>query len=300
METKRYESLDRFYKKKFGSKVFKVSIDANFDCPNKDGTKGTGGCIFCTGSRGIGNKEESLTNQFEKVKDVLSLKWKNAKYIPFLEANTNTYASLEKLKKIYEPLLLLKDVVGLAIATRCDAFTEEIYDYLEELSKRTYLSIELGLQSSVDDTLIKLNRGHTVAEFSDCVRELRSRHIDVVVHIINGLPGETPAMMLDTVRYLNTLDIQGIKFHMLYIEEGSRLAELYRSNPFPLLTREEYIKILSEQVELLDENIVIHRLLSGPDNKKLLAPTWLRGKFTNLNAIEAYFLAHDIRQGRKK
>ena len=187
MSEKCYKSLDLFYKENFGEKVFKVSLDAGFSCPNKDGLKGRGGCIFCNGSVAIGDKREDLIAQFESVKEVLHKKWPKAKYIAFLEANTNTYADVDTLKKIYEPLIRLDGVVGLSIATRCDAISEEVYDYLEDLNKRTFLSIELGLQSAHDATLKYLNRGHTVSEFTECVKELRGRGIDVVVHIINGL-----------------------------------------------------------------------------------------------------------------
>lgn len=288
MGEKCYKSLDQFYKEKFGEKVFKVSLDAGFSCPNKDGLKGRGGCIFCNGSVTIGDKRENLIAQFESVKEVLHKKWPKAKYIAFLEANTNTYADVDTLKKIYEPLIRLDGVVGLSIATRCDAISEEVYDYLEDLNKRTYLSIELGLQSAHDETLKYLNRGHTVSEFTECVKELRKRGIDVVVHIINGLPYETKNMMIETIKYVNGLDVQGIKFHMLYIERGTLIESIYRKEKFPLLSREEYIEILGEQIKLLDKNIVVHRLLSGPNNKLLIEPKWLIGKFKNLNAIEDY------------
>ncbi len=295
-----YKSLNDFYREKFGKKIFKVSLDAGFSCPNKDGTKGVNGCTFCNGSVAIGDRKKSLKEQFEEVKKRLHAKWPSAGYIPFLEANTNTYASLETLKSIYEPLLILGGVVGLSIATRCDAITPEIYEYLSDLNERTYLTIELGLQSAHDETLRMINRGHTVDEFTECVRNLRRRKINVVVHIIDGFPWETPEMMIETIRYINRLDVQGIKFHMLFIEKGTTLAEMYEANPFPLLTRDEYIRILAEQIEVLDEKIVVHRLISGPDNRKLLAPTWLLGKFTNLNAITKYFKEHAIHQGTKK
>lgn len=297
---KRYYSLDEFYKKKFGMKVFKVSLNAGFGCPCKDGTKGYGGCIFCNESPGIGDGKSSLASQFEEVKSRLQNKWPKAKYIAFLEANTNTYDSLENLKRIYEPLISMENVVGLSIATRCDAFTEEIYDYLEELNKRTYLSIELGLQSSDNRTLAYLNRGHTQEEFTACVCELRKRNIDVVVHIIDGLPFETEEMMCKTIEYVNSLGVQGIKFHMLYVETGTKLASMYEKEEFYLLSQEEYIRILGRQISLLDEFVVVHRLLSGPDNKKLIAPKWLLGKFKNLNAIEKYLEENDIWQGKNR
>lgn len=300
MKEKHYYSLDKFYKEKFGSKVFKVSLDAGFSCPNKDGSKGTGGCIFCRGATGVGNKKDSLITQFESVKSVLHKKWKNAKYIPFLEANTNTYGSLEKIKSVYEELLSYPDTVGLSIATRCDSIEPDVYDYLETLSKRTFLTVELGLQSSHDETLKFLNRGHTRDDFTKCVTELKSRGINVVVHVINGLPGESEAMMMDTIRYVNSLKPDGIKFHMLYIEEGTRLASIYKKKTFPLLSRDEYISILANQIAILDESIVVHRLVSDPNRELLLAPNWLVRKFEILNDIDSYLEEKNIYQGAKK
>lgn len=300
MKEKRYYSLDKFYKEKFGYKICKVSLDAGFSCPNKDGTCGTGGCIFCNGQVGVGSCEDDLTVQFEKVKSVLVKKWPKAKFIPFLEANTNTYAPVEVLKSVYERLLSIPDVVGLNIATRCDAITEEVYDYLESLNKRTFLTVELGLQSAHDETLNFLNRGHTVEQFTNCVKGLKNRGINVVVHIINGLPYETLDMMLETVRYIDKLKVDGVKFHMLYIEEGTVLAKIFRENEFQLMTKSEYIQVLGKQLELLDENIVVHRLVSDPNREKLIEPLWLVRKFETLNAIDDYLEENDIHQGMKK
>lgn len=300
MNSEHFYSLNRFYKDKFGCKVIKVSLDLGLGCPNKDGTKGTGGCIFCNGVIGVGNKNDDLKTQFSKVKDILSKKWPRAKYIVFFEANTNTYASLSILKKYYEEVLTYKDVVGLSIATRCDSITDEVLDYLVELNKRTFLSIELGLQSSHDETLQLINRGHTVLEFTDCVTRLKKYDINVVVHIINGFPNENEDMMLKTISYINELKIDGIKFHMLYIEEGTRLAKMYIKKPFHLLSREEYVDILGKQLSVLDGKIVVHRLLSDPNIGKLIEPLWLNGKFVNLNFITKYLEQNKIYQGSKK
>lgn len=300
MNSKHFNSLNDFYKEKFGCKVIKVSLDLGFSCPNKDGTKGTGGCIFCNGVVGVGNKSDDLKTQFLKVRDILSKKWPHAKYIVFFEANTNTYASLNVLKKYYEEVLTYKDVVGLSIATRCDSITDEVLGYLVELNKRTFLSIELGLQSSHDETLRFINRGHTVSEFTECVARLKKYDINVVVHIINGFPNENEDMMLKTINYINELKIDGIKFHMLYIEEGTHLAKMYIKKPFHLLSREEYVNILGKQLALLDEKIVVHRLLSDPNISKLIEPLWLKGKFVNLNFITRYLEQNNIYQGSKK
>lgn len=300
MNEKHFNSLSDFYKEKFGTKVFKVSLDAGFSCPNKDGKKGFNGCIFCNGSTGIGNKSKKLFLQFEEVKNVLLKKWPNAKYIAFLEANTNTYGQLVKIKSLYEELLTYEGVVGLNIATRCDSIEENVYDYLEELSKRTFLTIELGLQSSFNETLGFLNRGHTREEFAQCVLELKRRGINVVVHIINGLPYETEEMMMETIRFVNELKPNGIKFHMLYIEKDTKICKMFEENPFKLLSREDYIRILCNQIEILDKDIVIHRLVSDPNSKKLVEPKWLTRKFELLNDIDKYLEVNKIYQGTKK
>jgi len=295
----RINNLDMFYKRKFGSKVVKVSLDAGFSCPNKDGKKNIGGCIFCNGATLVDGNSDDIVEKFNTARISLCKKWPNAKYIPFLEANTNTYDNLDELRNVYEPLLNLKDVVGFSIATRCDSISDEVYEYLGELNKRTYLTIELGLQSSHDETLKFLNRGHTRNEFTECVKKLKSLGINVVVHIINGLPNETIEMMLETVRYVSSLGVDGIKFHMLYIEEGTKLAEIYKTSPFKLLTQDEYIDILLEQIKILSPNIVIHRLVSDPNREKLIAPMWLVGKFKILNEINRRLIEENIYQGEK-
>lgn len=297
MNEKHYYTLDKYYKEKFGCKVFKVSLDAGFTCPNKDGTKGVGGCIFCSKAPFIGDYRKDLLTQFEEVKNMLHKKWKEAKYIVYLEANSNTYANVEKLKSIYESLIKIENVVGLNIGTRCDCLNEEILDYLEDLNKRTFLTIELGLQSSFDKTLEFLNRHHTKDEFTNAVKKLKDRGINVVVHIINGLPNETEDMMLETAKYVNSLHVDGIKIHMLYIEEDTALRGIYRNNPFKLLTKEEYIKIVVNQLQLLNKNMVIHRITSDPNKNKLIAPEWLVKKFIVLNDIDKYMRMNNIYQG---
>lgn len=297
---KHFNSLDDFYKNKFGVKVVKISLDAGFTCPNKDGTISYGGCIFCNGATLVDGESDDIVTKFLTAKKNMSKKWKNAKYIPFLEANTNTYASVDELKKVYEPLIRQDDVVGLNIATRCDSISEEVLEYLKDLNSRTYLTIELGLQSSHDETLKFLNRGHTRDDFTKCVKKLEDARINVVVHVINGLPFEDEDMMLDTVRYVNSLGVQGIKFHMLYIEEGTILAKIYKNKPFRLLTEDEYIEILIKEIKILDKNIVIHRLVSDPNREKLIEPQWLSGKFRILNEIDRRLEKYDVYQGGKK
>ncbi len=302
LDNKRYYTLNYFYKKKFNSKVFKVSLNGGFTCPNKDGSKGTGGCIYCSPSGSgdfAGNIKDNLVKQFYEVRDIMLKKWPEAKYIAYFQANSNTYAPLEDLKEKYESVINLPGVIGLSIATRPDCFTEEIYDYLEELSKRTYLTVELGLQTIHDKTLSFINRNHTTQEFEDCYKELKKRSINVIVHIINGLPGETKEDMIETVKYLNNLKIDGIKIHMLHVTKNTKLAEMYEKEKFHILSEEEYIDIVISQLEYLDEDIVIARITGDPVKEDLIEPKWLLKKFCVLNDIDKEMVKRDTYQGAK-
>ena len=299
---KRYHTLDYYYKNRFNEKIFKVSLNAGFTCPNIDGTKGVGGCIYCSQSGSgefAGNPKDNIKKQFEDIKNVMLKKWPKAKYIAYFQARTNTYAPVEKLKEIYEEVLTYKDVIGINIATRPDAISDECLDYLEDLNKRTYLTIELGLQTIKEETSILINRCHTLKEFEDMVKKLRERNIDVVVHIINGLPNETKENMLNTAKYLNTLDIQGIKIHMLSITKNTRLENYYKEHPFHILTKEEYIDIVIDQLELLRKEIVIHRITGDPKLEDLIEPNWLIKKFCVLNDIDKEMVRRDTYQGAK-
>ena len=299
---KRYHTLDYFYKNKFHSKVFKVSLNAGFSCPNIDGTVGYGGCIYCskTGSGEFaGNKEDSLKKQFNTVKEKMLKKWPNAKYIGYFQARTNTYAEVDTLKRLYETVLSFDNVIGLSIATRPDAISEECLDYLKELNEKTYLTIELGLQSTKEKTAKLINRCHSLECFENMVKKLRQNNINVVVHIINGLPYETKEDMLNTVKYLNKLDIQGIKIHMLSILKDTPLEELYQREHFKILSKEEYIDIVIEQLELLRPEIVIHRITGDPKVEDLIEPKWLIKKFCVLNDIDKEMVKRDTYQGKK-
>lgn len=295
LDNKRYHTLNYFFRNKFGSKVFKVALNARFTCPNYK----NGGCIYCSHGSGNNYQEMDLVEQFNLVKIPLERKWPNSKYIAYFQANTNTYAPLSVLKEKYEQVLNIPNVYGLDIATRSDALSEEILDYLSELNKRTFLIVELGLQSIHEDTLKFIRRGHDLKNFEEAVKKLKERNIFVVVHIINGLPYETKEMMIETVKYLNTLGIDGIKIHMLYISTGTPLALIYKERAFPLLTKEEYIDIVCEQLEYLDPKIVIMRITGDPIKEELIAPTWLVKKFCVLNDIDKEMKKRDIYQGDK-
>lgn len=302
LDNKRYHTLNYFYKTNFNSKVVKISLNGGFTCPNIDGTKGYGGCIYCskTGSGEFGgNINDELEVQFNKVKDVINKKWPNSKYIAYFQARSNTYAPLHILKEKYEKVLKFDNVIGIAIATRCDAISNECLDYLEELNKRTFLTVELGLQTIHEETSKLINRCHTLKEFEDMVYKLKERNIKVVVHIINSLPYETEDMMLDTVRYINKLGIWGIKIHMLNIIKDTPLEELYKTKHFHILSKEEYIDIVIKQLELLDEKIVINRITADPDPESLIEPKWLVKKFCVLNDIDKEMVKRNTYQGIK-
>lgn len=229
----------------------------------------------------------------------MNKKWPNSKYIGYFQAHTNTYAPVEILKEKYETILNLDNVVGLSIATRPDAISDECLDYLEELNKKTYLTIELGLQTIHEKTSIFINRCHTLECFENMVKKLRERNINVVVHIINGLPYETKDMMIETVKYLNKLDIQGVKIHMLSILKNTKLGLMYKQENFPILTREEYIDIVCDQIENLRPEIVINRITGDPKVEDLIAPNWLIKKVTILNDIDKELVRRDTYQGNK-
>lgn len=295
LDNKRYHTLNYYNKTKYGCKVFKVSLNAGFSCPNK---RNSTGCIYCYNGSGE-NDGMDLISQFNKVRDNTLKKWPNAKYIGYFQAGTNTYADVDTLKSKYEPILKLDNVIGLNIATRCDALDEEVLNYLEDLNNRTDLIVELGLQTIHESTSKLINRGHTLEQFEEAVKELRKRNIDVVVHIINGLPFETKEMMLDTVRYLNKLDIQGIKIHMLFILKDTPILNLYNTTHFHVLTKEEYIDIVIEQLELLRPEIVIHRITGDPIKELLVEPSWLLKKFSVLDDIDKEMVKRDSYQGKK-
>ncbi len=298
LDNKRYHTLNYHLKTKYGKKVFKVSLNAGFSCPNKINGKG---CIFCSrlGSGDFaGDVNKDLVTQFNEVKEIMTKKWPDAYYVAYFQANTNTFAPVRVLKEKYESVLNLPNVIGLDIATRCDAISEECLDYLKELNKKTNLTVELGLQSIHDETLKFIRRGHSLKQFEDCVKKLKSNNINVVVHIINGFPNETKEMMLETVDYLNKLNIDGIKIHMLHIIKDTDLGDLYLKEPFHILTKEEYIDIVISQLEILNPKIVIHRITGDPKKEDLIEPSWLLKKFCVLNDIDKEMQRKNTYQGK--
>lgn len=300
LDNKRYTTLNYFYKSKFNKKVFKVSLNAGFSCPNKK--DGKAGCIFCSklGSGDFaGDIKHDLVTQFNEVKNVMLKKWNDAYYIGYFQANTNTYADVDVLREKYETILKLDNVVGLSIATRSDAINQECLDYLKELNKKTFLTVELVLQSMHDDTLKLISRGHDLKNFDECVLALKDAGIRVTVHIINGLPFETKEMMIETVKHLNSLNIDGIKIHMLHVIKDTAMESLYNKTHFHILSKEEYIDIVINQLEYLKPEIVIERITGDPVKDDLIEPTWLLKKFCVLNDIDKEMVKRNSYQGKR-
>ncbi len=300
-QEKRYHTYNTYLRNTFGKKVFKVPLNAHFTCPNKDGSKGTGGCIYCSPSGSgdfAGNVKDDLQVQFDAVKDKLHEKWPDAFYIAYFQANTNTYKPVDALKTLFEESLTLdKNIVGLSISTRCDALDETKVKMLSALNQVTHLQVELGLQSIHPKTSKYINRGHDLKCFDDAVTLLRQYNIDVVVHIINGFPIETKNDMLETLKHINTLDIQGIKIHMLHVMKQTPLGYQFELKPFKLLTLEEYVDIVVTQLEHLNPSVIVHRLTGDSPSDLLLAPDWITKKFVVLNEIDKLMRKRNTYQG---
>lgn len=301
IENKRYHTWNYHLRERFNSKVFKVSINAGFTCPNIDGKISTGGCTYCSkvGSGDFaGNPKEDLILQFESIKKMMEKKWSNAKYIGYFQAFTNTYAPLNVLKEKYETILNLDDVVGLSISTRPDCIPDDVLEYLGELNKKTNLWVELGLQSIHEKTGKIINRGHDYKIFKECVDRLREKNIDVVVHIINGLPNETYDMMMDTVREIAKLDVQGIKIHLLHIISDTPMEKMYNKGMLKLMNFDKYINLICDQIEILPQDMVIHRLTGDGKKEDLIGPLWSLKKWEVLNAIDRELIRRDSWQGK--
>lgn len=300
---KRYYTLNQHLREVFGEKVFKVSLDAGFTCPNRDGVLGWGGCVYCS-ARGSGDfagqVEKSIHEQFVEVKEVMSRKWPNAKYLAYFQAYTNTYAPIERLREVYEQALQEEGVVGISIATRPDCLPEEVLDYLEELNQRTYLWVEIGLQSIHDRTMEWVGRGHTYSDFVQGLEKLQQRKIRVCAHMIFGLPGETLEDMKVSVQAVAELPLQGLKLHLLHVLRGTPLAKIYEREPFPLLSQEEYVTLISDVLEILPPQMIIHRLTGDAPRKDLIAPLWSLKKWEVLNAIDRELERRGTWQGKKK
>lgn len=300
-DNKRYHTFNYAMREKYHSKIVKIPLDAGNTCPNRDGTCGIGGCTFC-GFQGSGTfiqgNRQSLLSQYEDGKKFISSKWKDYKTFPYFQSFTNTYAPLETIKSKIEPFLKMDEVKGIVIATRADCLEPDKIAYLSSLCQTKDIWIELGLQSIHDETAQLINRGHTFSCFSECVLALSKTDIKICVHIINSLPTETEAMMMATIQTLAKLPIHAIKIHMLHIMKNTSMAKEYQTKPFPLLSKEEYIKLVVNQLEILPPNIIIERLTGDGDQSDLIAPLWTSNKKAVLNEIDKEFVRRDSWQGK--
>ncbi|EES47820.1 TIGR01212 family radical SAM protein [Clostridium botulinum] len=298
---KRYHSLNYFLREKFGEKVFKISLDGGFSCPNRDGKVSKGGCVFCS-ARGsgdyAGSRNYSITNQFNNVKTMMANKWKSGKYIAYFQAYTNTYAPVDELRQKYEEAINQEGVVALSIATRPDCLEDEVLDLIEELSKKLYVWVELGLQTINDKVAKKINRGYDLKVFDDAIARLKERNIDVVVHSILGLPGESQDDMLKTIDYIAHSGAQGIKLHLLHLMKDTKMVELYESGELQFLSQEDYIKLICKAVSMLPKEMVVHRLTGDAPRDLLIGPMWSLKKWEVLNAIDKTLEDNDIYQGK--
>lgn len=297
----KYNTLTEYLEKRFNRKIFKVALNGNFTCPNRDGKISTKGCIFCSPSGSgdfAGNRFDSLSKQFDDVSTMIHKKWPNAGYIAYFQANTNTYKPLNELKQLFEEAITLNEnIVAISIATRPDCLSDEIIEYLSDLNKRIPVWIELGLQTINEETAVLINRGYTLDVFDDAVIKLRKHNIETIVHIINGLPHETETDMLDTVQYLNKFDIQGIKIHSLFILKGTPLEEYFYETNFKVLSLEEYVTITSKQIALLKNNVIIHRINGDAPKDLLIEPVWSLKKLVVMNEIDKYLKLNNLYQG---
>lgn len=298
---KRYFSLDFYLKQTFGEKVYRLSLNGGMTCPNRDGTLGSGGCIFCSAG-GSGDfaaaPQLSVTKQIEAAKKRIAAKADCRKYIAYFQAYTNTYAPVPHLREIFTEAISHPDIAALSIATRCDCLPDETLDLLEELNRKKPVWIELGLQTMHDDTLRRIRSGFVRRQYEEAVFALSSRGIAVITHLILGLPGETRDMMRASVTYVAGLPVQGVKLQLLHILRGTELGAQYEAEPFPLFSLEEYCDFVADCVALLPPEMVIHRLTGDGPRSLLLAPLWSTDKKRVLNTIQKSFRERDLWQGK--
>lgn len=298
-DNKRYHTLAYHNQRIFGGRVYKAAIDAGLTCPNIDGSKGTGGCLFCQDGAGYFTAAPAVPVGEQARRELARIREKHpgARAIAYFQAHSNTYGPLERLAPLYEEALAVEGVCGLSIATRADVISRDMLDYLEALSLRTYLTVELGLQTIHDPTAAAINRCHSYEEFLAAYEALRVRDIRTCVHIIDGLPGEDRAMMIETAAALGRLRPQAVKIHLLHVMEGTGLAAMYEAGQYEPLTFAEYVDTVVKQLEYLPPETVIERLTGDGDKSRLLAPAWSRDKIAVLGAIDKTQAERNSRQG---
>lgn len=302
LKEKPYYSLTEYYQSLFGEKVYKIALDANLTCPNRDGTLDTRGCIFCS-SGGSGDftfaSSLSIYDQIEKGKYFISKKAKGSKYIAYFQAFTNTYGNINYLKKIYYEALNHPDIVGIAIATRPDCLNDSILSLIGEINHVKKVWIELGLQTIHEKTAKWMRRGYDLKCFDHAVEHLNAYNIDIVIHLILGLPNESKSDLLKTINYITSKPIQGIKLQLLHVLEGTDLATLYKQKQLETLTLEQYADLVVTCIEHIPPHIVIHRITGDGPKHLLLAPTWSSNKKVALNTIHKLFRDKNTYQGKR-
>ena len=300
---KRYHTWNYALRQQFGEKIFKVPIDGGFDCPNRDGTVAKGGCSFCSVS-GSGDMivapSDPLPLQFQKEIQLMHQKWPTVdQYIVYFQNFTNTHAPVDVIRHRFEQVVNEKGVVGLSIGTRPDCLPDEVVNYLAELNERFYLWVELGLQTTFEETSAAINRAHDYQTYLDGVAKLRKHGIRVCTHLINGLPGETPAMMRENVRRtIQDSDIQGIKLHLLHLMTNTKMMRDYNEGRLQLMSKEAYVSVICDQLEMIPPEIVIHRLTGDAPFETIIGPMWSLKKWEVLNAIDAEMKRRNSYQGK--
>jgi radical SAM protein (TIGR01212 family) len=302
LQEKRYKIFSEELKRVFGCRVQRISVDAGFSCPNRDGTVGSSGCIYCGGA-GSGSfgivRGASVSEQLEHGKEVMVRKYKAQKFIAYFQPYSNTYAPLERLRALYDEALKVEDVVGLIVGTRSDCLPAATLNLLAAYGQRTYFWLELGLQSPLDRTLRLIGRGHDFASFAGAVRECKARQIRVCAHIILGLPGETWEEMLAGAGVLNDLGVDGVKIHLLHVMGGTKLADDYLLGKVRVMERDDYVGLVCDFLERLDPSIIVQRLTGDGNRDHLIAPLWSLQKFEVLNTIDSELERRGSRQGSR-
>jgi hypothetical protein len=300
--TKRYYDLKSFWLNKFGCKVYKLPIDAGFTCPNRDGAIATGGCLYCDG-RGSklrqGGLLPSVSEQIIRGQAYYRKRRQAGKFIAYFQTFTNTYGPYEKLKTLYDAVLAKEDVIGLSVGTRPDCVSDEVLELLQNYGRRAHVWLEFGLQSIHDRTLAFINRGHNYAQFLDAVKRATGRNINICVHIIVGLPGETREDILNTAKAVSDLPLNGIKIHLLLALKGTAVGDMYEKGQITMLKKEEYVQTICDILEILPPEMVIQRLTADGYRDIFLAPAWAVNKMDVLNAIDREMEIRDTFQGRK-
>ena len=301
MNTPYYNDYGTWIRRQFPYRVQKISIDAGFTCPNRDGRISTGGCIYCdnrTFNPSYCQRRHSVTQQLEEGKRFFAHKYPDMKYLAYFQAFTNTYAPLAQLKALYEEALQVEDIVGIVIGTRPDCVSDELLDYLAALNQRTFVLVEYGVESANNDTLLRINRGHSFEQSCDAIKRTKQRGLLTGAHIILGLPGEDAAESLRQSSIISSLPIDILKIHQMQIIRGTRLAEAYAATPFHIYTVDEYIQLIAEYIQRLRPDLILERFVSQSPKELLIAPHWGLKNYEFTNLLVNYLKQNKIHQGQ--